>query len=177
MTIKQWNIPSQWQEPFVAKLTERGATGAVVNAALEAIDDKCKAEGEKPLALFGEPVPYAESVILPNTRAAAQSRVRAIALAVIGLIGMFLALWGWAEMRQDTDEVLGMAPAIPFAVGLLLVLGAAIADAVLGNKADVITSAPGTGQKGMALLLNKLAPWIIVLLTGIGMLLLYIRNN
>ena len=129
MTIKQWNIPSQWQEPFVAKLTERGATGAVVNAALEAIDDKCKAEGEKPLALFGEPVPYAESVILPNTKAAAQSRVRAIALAVIGLIGMFLALWGWAEMRQDTDEVLGMAPAIPFAVGLLLVLGAAIADA------------------------------------------------
>lgn len=177
MTIKQWNIPSQWQEPFVAKLTERGATGAVVNAALEAIDDKCKAEGEKPLALFGDPVPYAESVILPNTEAAAQSRLRAIALAVIGLIGMFLALWGWAEMRQDTGKVLGMAPAIPFAVGLLLVLGAAIADAVLGNKADVITSAPGTGQKGMALLLNKLAPWIIVLLTGIGMLLLYIRNN
>lgn len=177
MTIKQWNIPSEWQEPFVAKLTERGATGAVVNAALEAIDDKCKAEGEKPLALFGEPVPYAESVILPGTKAAAESRVRAIALAVVGLVGMFLTLWGWAEMRQDTDKVLGMAPVIPFVVGLLLVIGAAVADAVLGSKADVIASAPGTGQKGMALVLNKLAPWIIVLLTGIGMVLLYFRNS
>lgn len=177
MTIKQWNIPTEWQEPFVAKLNDRGATGAVVNAALEAIDDKCKVEGTGPQALFGEPVSYAESVILPNTKAAAESRIRAIALAVVGLIGMFLTLWGWAEMLQDTEKVLGMSPVIPFVVGLLLVIGAAVADALLGAKADVITSAPGAAQKGMALVLNKLAPWIIVLLTGIGMIALFLRNR
>lgn len=177
MTIKAWNINSEWQEPFVARLTERGATGGVVNAALEAIDDKCKAEGEKPLALFGEPRAYADSVILPDTKDAAASRIRAIALAVLGLLGMFLTLWGWAGMQKDVDTLLGMSPVIPFVVGLVLVLGAAIADAVLGAKADVVTSTPGTSQKGSALLLNKLGPWIIVLLTAIGMLALWIRNN
>lgn len=174
MTIKQWNIPSDWQEPFVAKLTERGASGTVVNTALEAIDDKCKAAGEEPLALFGEPRAYAESVILPDTKAASRSRTKAIALALLGLLGMFLTLWGWAAMQKDTDKLIGMSPVVIFVIGALLCLGAAIADALLGAKADVVHGAP---QKGSALLLNKLGPWIIVALTLVGMLLIWVRNN
>lgn len=177
MTIKAWNIPQEWQEPFVAKLTERGASGHIVNAALSAIDDRCTETGDDPQTLFGDPAEYADNVILPDTKAAAQSRVRAIVLALLGLVGMFLTLWGWTGMVQDTDKLIGLSPTLIFIVGALLCLGAAIADAVLGAKADVITGAPGQKPSGMALLLNKLGPWIIVLLTLIGMLIIHLRNQ
>lgn len=177
MTIKMWSIDSQWQEPFVAKLTQRGASGHVVNAALEAIDDKCIQTGESAQSLFGDPAKYADSVILPDTAAAEQSRIRAYVLVGVGLLGMFLALWGWTGMQQDTSKLIGLSPTLIFVVGALLCVGAAVTDAALGAKADIMTTTPGTSSGPMALLLNKLAPWIIVALTLVGMLIIYLRNS
>ncbi|GAB3585863.1 DUF1129 domain-containing protein [Calidifontibacter terrae] len=175
MTIKAWNIEHEWQEPFVAKLTDRGATPHVVDAALSAIDDRCTATGKAALELFGEPTEYAQNVILPNTEAAKESQLRAIGLAVLGLIGMFVALWGWTGHVRSSDSVLGMNPWIVVVIGLVLCVGAAIADLALGNRADFSTSTPGTQQSGRALLVNRLAPWIIVALTLIGMLIIWLR--
>lgn len=171
--IKQWHIDSAWQEPFVARLKKRGASPKVIDAALEAIDDRLAEVGESAQEHFGDPEPYADDVVLPGSDAADRSRGLAIGLVVLGLIGMALTLVGWTGHVRDADTVLGMTPMIPTVLGLVLALGAAVADAALGAKADVYAAVEGGGAK--AVLLNKLAPWIIVALTFVGMVMVWVR--
>lgn len=112
---------------------------------------------------------------------ARSSRVAAIALLVAGLVGIFLALWGWAGVVLSSAQwwthrtVLGMSPWVAFVVGVVLVLGAAILDVVLGRRADVSQVAAGTEATPLQTLLNRLAPWILVVLTAIGVLLVWLR--
>ncbi|NHN55700.1 hypothetical protein G9U51_07915 [Calidifontibacter sp. DB0510] len=177
MTTKKWNIEPEWQEPFVAALTRRGADGHAINGALSGVDQECLAKGKPARELFGDPEKYAEGIVLPGTQAAKASRARAIVLQIVGLIGMFLTLWGWTGMRRQVDSLLGMSPVVPFVIGLILTLGAAITDVVLGSRADVYALDPGQKPTGRQLFLNKIAPWLIVLLTLVGMLIIWARYS
>ncbi|YAL84180.1 hypothetical protein ACMYYO_05035 [Dermacoccaceae bacterium W4C1] len=100
------------------------------------------------------------------------SQRAAIGLALVGLVGMFLALWGFTGLIRDVDKIAGMAPVLPLVVGIVLVLGAAVADAALGRNADFY--AAGTGGV-WGFVVNRLAPWIVVLLTAIGILAIWLR--
>lgn len=116
-----------------------------------------------------------------TTQEAGSSRRMAITLLVVGLVGMFLSLWGWAAVVLTNSQwwtdrtVLGLSGWVPFVVGLVLVVGAAIADVLLGRRADVSQVAAGAQATTLQTLLNRLAPWILVVLTAIGVLLVWLR--
>ncbi|AKU17466.1 hypothetical protein [Luteipulveratus mongoliensis] len=179
MTIKAWHIDEEWQEPFVTALKARGASAEAIGQALGKVDDALSASGKKAADHFGDPKAYAAGVDITGSIDGRVSRIRAILLAAAGLIGMFLTLWGFTGMVRDLDKIAGMPPVLPFVVGLVIVLAAAVADTVLGRQADMFqtpageTEAPG----GLAFVLNRLAPWIIVALTLIGMLLIWIKDH
>lgn len=179
MTIKAWHIDTEWQEPFVAALSKRGATPQAVNSALAKVDDALTKSGQKAAEQFGDPTEYAAAVDITGSIDGKVSRIRAILLAVAGLVGMFLALWGFTGLARDVDKVAGMPPWIPLVVGLLIVVAAAIGDTVLGHHADIFQTPAGEREApgALAFVLNRLAPWIIVALTGIGMLLIWIKEH
>ncbi|MDE9366364.1 hypothetical protein PZ938_12200 [Luteipulveratus sp. YIM 133132] len=180
MTIKAWRVEKEWQEPFVEALQARGASAQVVGDALGKVDDALTRSGSTATAQFGDPRSYAATVDISGSVDQRVSRIRAILLAVAGLIGLFLALWGFTGMvREGVDTIAGMPPVLPFVVGLVIVVAAAVADTVLGRHADIFATPAGqTEAPGMlALVLNRLAPWIIVALTLIGMLLIWIKES
>ncbi|KYH45788.1 hypothetical protein [Branchiibius sp. NY16-3462-2] len=116
-----------------------------------------------------------------STDAAKDSRITAVALLVVGLLGTFLTLWGWTGIRKNAvtwwEEytTAGMSPWITFVVGLVLVLLSAIADAVLGRRSDVFQVAEGVEPTPLQTLANRLASWILVLITALGILLIWLR--
>lgn len=116
-----------------------------------------------------------------STGAAKDSRAIALALLVAGLLGTFLTLWGWTGIRKnavtwwDHYTTAGMSPWVPFGVGLALVLLAAIADAILGRRSDVFQVAEGAQPTTFQTLANRLAPWLLVLITAVGILLIWLR--
>lgn len=181
MTVKAWHIDKDWQEPFVEALRSRGASPQAIDKALEHVDDRLTASGESAQQEFGDPADYAATVNLTEESAAERraSQGRAIALAVAGLVGMFLALWGFTGLIRDVDKIAGMPPLLPMIVGIVVVLAAAIADLLLGRAADIYGVEVGrAGDHGaLAVVANRLAPWIIVALTAIGMLLISIRHG
>lgn len=174
MTIKKWNVDSSWQEPFVSALRDRGADGKVIDGALERVDMALAATGKDAQAVFGDPAAYASTISVPETEDVNRSRELAIGLAVAGLIGMFLALWGWTGIQRDA-HVLGLPGWIPFIIGLLLAVGAAATDLAMGARSDVYAFAPGERPTPWQTFANKFAPWLIVLLTLIGVLLIWLK--
>ncbi|MFC6713258.1 hypothetical protein [Branchiibius cervicis] len=116
-----------------------------------------------------------------STGAAKDSRVIALALLVAGLLGTFLTLWGWTGVRKNAVTwwehytTAGMSPWILFGVGLALVVLAAIADAILGRRSDVFQVADGAEPTPTQTLANRLAPWLLVLITALGILLIWLR--
>lgn len=113
--------------------------------------------------------------------AARDSRWVAIALLVAGLVGTFLTLWGWTGIRKnvttwwDQYTTAGLSPWVPFIVGLALLLLSAIADAILGRRSDVFQVAEGVEPTPLQTLANRLASWILVLITAAGILLIWLR--
>lgn len=174
MTIKKWNVESAWQEPFVSALRSRGGDPKLINYQLERVDRTLAATGKPASEVFGNPQAYASTIHVPPSKASQRSKQLAIGLAVLGLIGMFLALWGWTGIQKDA-HVLGMSGWIPFVIGAVLALGAASADLALGARSDVYAFGPGERPTAWQLFVNKLAPWCIVLLTLIGMLVIWLR--
>lgn len=174
--IKQWKVEPDWQEPFLAALADRGADPAARDEALGRVDDACIRENRTARELFGDPVAYGKEypVSTPLTaREAAQARTRAIVLALAGLVGMFFALLGWTGMVRDVDKVWGANPTIWFVLGLIIAVAAAIGDTVLGRKADFTQGQAGAGST----LVNRLLPWIIVVLTLVGMLVVKLTHG
>lgn len=176
MTIKKWNVDSAWQEPFVSSLRDRGADGKLINGALERVDNTLAATGKPAHEVFGDPLAYASTISVPVSEPAERSRELAIGLAVTGLIGMFLALWGWTGIQKGT-HALGMSGWVLFIIGAVLALGAASADLALGQRSDVYAYTPGVEPTGRQVFVNKFAPWVIVLLTLIGMLIIWMKYN
>ena len=179
MTIKQWNVDTDWQEPFVAALRDRGADGAFVDRQLAHVDNTCAATGKPAHEVFGDPRAYASTLAVPDTSARdhARSRRTAIAVALLGLLGMFLTLMGWTGIQRDADTALGMNLWLPFVVGAVLTLGAALFDLAMGARSDVYAIASGQRAKGYQTFVNKFAPWVIVLLTLLGMLFIWLRDH
>lgn len=178
MTIKAWHIDKDWQETFVAALGKRGASPQAVNHALEVVDDALTASGSTAQEEFGDPEEYAGKVsIADDPEAARASQTKAVLLALLGLVGMFLALWGFTALTRDVDRLIGMPPVLPLVVGLVVVVGAAVADSLLGQRADIYRARVGAAEApgALAFVVNRLGPWIIVLLTLVGMLLIWIR--
>lgn len=178
MTIKAWRIDHDWQEAFVSALTGRGASGQAVARALAEVDDALAVSGSTAEQQFGEPKAYAATVTIvrdADTDRASQSR--AVLLAVFGLLGMFLTLWGFTAIAREVDTVIGLSPYIPLVLGIVIVLAAALADTALGRRADFIQAELGRSRAegAGATLVNRLAPWLIVLLTAVGMALIWIR--
>lgn len=118
-----------------------------------------------------------EAPIQPGSAAAERSRVVAIAVAVVGLIGMFVALLGWTGVAKDVDHVAGLPAWLIFAVGAVVVVGAAVFDLVAGARSDVYVVAPGQQLTTTQFVLNKLAPWIVVVLTVVGMVIIWLRHH
>lgn len=116
-----------------------------------------------------------------STTAANDSRLTAVALLVAGLLGTFLTLWGWTGIRKnavtwwDNFTTAGLSPWVPFGVGLALVVLSALADAILGRRSDVFQVTEGTQPTPVQTLANRLAPWILVLITALGILLIWLR--
>lgn len=118
-----------------------------------------------------------EAPIRPGSAAAERSRVVAIAVAAVGLVGMFLSLLGWTGVAKGVDRVAGLPAWLIFVVGAVVVVGAAIFDLVAGSRSDVYVVAPGERLTTTQFVLNKLAPWIIVALTVVGMLVIWLRHH
>lgn len=174
--IKQWKVEREWQEPFLDTLRSRGASPQACDAALEKIDDACIRENKTARELFGDPVAHGKDypVSFPmSAQEQRRSRTNAIVLAVVGLVGMFFALLGWTGIARDVGKVWGANPTIWFVIGLLVTVAAAIADTVLGRRADFTQGSTGAGST----VLNRLLPWIIVALTLVGMIILWVRHH
>lgn len=180
MTIKGWHIDHQWQESFVSALSARGASGQAVSQALAAVDDELSATGSTAQERFGDPAEHARRIALTDDPALRRaSQTRGVLLALLGLLGMALALWGFTAVARRVDEVIGMSPVVPLVLGLLLVVGSAIADSLLGQRADIVLARMGAAQPSgaKAFVLNRLGPWLVVLLTLVGMLLIWLRDR
>lgn len=127
---------------------------------------------------MNDAVPADEPLTLEQARS---SRAVAIVLLAAGLVGTFLALWGFAGVVLQNSQwwthrtTLGVSPWLPFVVGLVLVLGAAVVDVLLGRRADVSQVAMGAEATALQTFLNRLAPWILVVLTAIGLVLVWLR--
>lgn len=115
--------------------------------------------------------------IAPGSDAAERSRVIAITVAVVGLIGMFVALLGWTGMAKGSDSTVGIPPWSVFVIGAVITLGAAIFDLGAGSRSDVYVVPDGEQLTTTQFVLNKLAPWIIVALTVIGMIAIWLRQH
>lgn len=115
--------------------------------------------------------------VTPGSAAAERSRLVAVTVAVVGLVGMFVALLGWTGVAKDVDSTVGLPPWVIFAVGAVIVVGAAIFDLAAGARSDVYVVAPGEKLTTMQFVLNKLAPWIIVALTVVGMVIIWLRQH
>ena len=118
-----------------------------------------------------------DTPITPGSAAAERSRLTAVAVAVVGLLGMFLTLLGWTAVARDADNAAGLPPWLVFAVGAVVVLGAAVFDLAAGARSDVYAVAPGQQLTTTQFVLNKLAPWIIVALTVVGMVIIWLRHH
>lgn len=118
-----------------------------------------------------------DTPITPGSAAAERSRLIAIAVAVVGLLGMFLALLGWTGVAQGADRAAGLPPWSVFVVGAVVVVGAAVFDLAAGSRSDVYVVAPGRQLTTTQFVLNKLAPWIIVALTIVGMVIIWLRQR
>lgn len=118
-----------------------------------------------------------DAPITPGSAAAERSRLIAISVAVVGLIGMFLALLGWTGVAKDIDRTAGLPPSLLFAIGAVVVVGAAVFDLAAGSRSDVYIVAPGQQLTTTQFVLNKLAPWIIVALTIVGMIIIWLRHH
>lgn len=101
----------------------------------------------------------------PSNAAASRSRALATGLAVAGLGGMFLALLGWSAHVHERHLVWYGRPMVWVAIGIMVTVAAAAADAALGADADFTQGSRGAGSKMM----NRFLPWIIVALTFVGM--------
>ena len=75
----------------------------------------------------------------------------------------------------DNFTTAGLSPWVPFGVGLALVVLSALADAILGRRSDVFQVTEGTQPTPVQTLANRLAPWILVLITALGILLIWLR--
>lgn len=178
MTMRSWHVEHEWQEEFVASLRRRGASGQAVSRALTEVDERLGESGRTALEELGPAREYAEQVVVTtDAETERASRTRALLLALLGLVGMFLALWGITGVARQVDSLAGMAPKVPLVVGIVVVLAAAVADAALGRRADFVHAELGQAraQGAGALLLNRLGPWLVVLLTAVGMLLIWTR--
>lgn len=113
----------------------------------------------------------------PGDEAAERSRLVAITVALLGLVGMFIALLGWTGIAKASDSTVGAPPWLVFVVGAVIVVGAAVFDLVAGTRSDVYTVAPGERLTTTQFVLNKLAPWIIVALTVVGMIGIWLRHH
>lgn len=116
-----------------------------------------------------------QAPLLPGSSAAERSRVIAIVVAVVGLVGMFLALLGWTGLMRDTDAVAGLGPWVLFVLGAVITVGAAVFDLAAGQRSDVYVVPEGQRLTAVQFVLNRLAPWIVVLLTLVGMLIIWLR--
>ncbi|WP_460599179.1 hypothetical protein [Flexivirga lutea] len=115
--------------------------------------------------------------VAPGSAAAERSRLVAIAVAVVGLVGMFVALLGWTGIAQGVDSTAGAPPWVIFVIGAVIVIGAAVFDLAAGSRSDVYVVAPGQQLTALQFVLNKLAPWIIVALTVVGMIAIWLRHH
>ncbi|GGB15889.1 hypothetical protein GCM10011492_02000 [Flexivirga endophytica] len=115
--------------------------------------------------------------VAPGSEAAERSRLVAITVAVVGLVGMFVALLGWTGVAKDVDSTIGLPPWLIFVVGAVVVVGAAVFDLAAGARSDVYVVAPDQQLTTMQFILNKLAPWIIVALTVVGMIAIWLRHH
>lgn len=109
--------------------------------------------------------------------AAGHSRLVATAVAVVGLIGMFIALLGWTGVAREVDRTAGFPPWLVCALGAVIVVGAAVFDLVAGTGSDVYVVPPGRQPTTMQFVLNKLAPWIVVALTVVGIIAIWVRYH
>lgn len=118
-----------------------------------------------------------DHVPVPGSEAAERSRLVAITVALIGLVGMFVALLGWTGMAKDVDSTVGAPPWLVFVIGAVITVGAAVFDLAAGSRSDVYVVAPGQQLTTAQFVLNKLAPWIIVALTIVGMIVIWLRHH
>lgn len=118
-----------------------------------------------------------DTSIAPGSAAAERSRIVAIAVAVVGLVGMFVALLGWTGIARDVDRTAGVAPWLVFVMGAVIALGAAVFDLAAGARSDVYVVVRGQQLTPAQFVLNKLAPWIIVALTVVGMIVIWLRQH
>ncbi|MFC6705873.1 hypothetical protein [Flexivirga alba] len=115
--------------------------------------------------------------VAPGSEAAERSRLVAITVAVVGLVGMFIALLGWTGMAKSADSAVGAPPWLVFVIGAVITVGAAVFDLAAGSRSDVYAVAPGERLTTIRFVLNKLAPWIIVALTAVGMIVIWVRHH
>lgn len=105
-----------WETDFVVELRLLDVSGQDIGDALEQVRSHCAESGEDARTAFGDPAEYARSLGLPA------QKVRFAGMLVgtgAGLVGMFLALWGFTSWL-DGETVAITVGRIVAAVALVL---------------------------------------------------------
>jgi hypothetical protein len=110
-------VGTAWETDFVVELRLLDVSGRQIGDALEQVRSHCAESGEDARTAFGDPAEYARSLGLP----AQDVRFAGMLLGTAGgLVGMFLALWGFTSWL-DGETVAITVGRVVAAVVLVLV--------------------------------------------------------
>jgi hypothetical protein len=110
-------VGAAWETDFVVELRLLDVSGQHIGDALEQVRSHCAESGDDARTAFGDPAEYARSLGLP----AQDVRFAGMLLATGGgLVGMFLALWGFTSWL-DGETVAITVGRLVAAVSLALV--------------------------------------------------------
>ncbi|GAA4288520.1 hypothetical protein [Georgenia daeguensis] len=110
-------VGTEWETDLVVELRLLDVSGRDIGDALEQVRSHCAESGEDARTAFGDPAEYARSLGLP----AQDVRLAGMLLATGGgLVGMFLALWGFTSWL-DGETVAITVGRVVAAVALVLV--------------------------------------------------------
>jgi len=102
-------VDTGWETDFVVELRLRDVNGRHIGEALEQVRSHCAESGENVHEAFGDPAAYARSLELPVQDGGA---ARMLLSTAGGLVGMFLALWGFTAWLDGEDFILTVGYAV-----------------------------------------------------------------
>lgn len=115
-------VDTAWEDDFIVELRLQDVDGRTIGDALAQTRSHCAESGQTAREAFGDPEAYARSLDLP----AQPSRETGLVAArsIIGLVGMFVALWGftaWLDGEGLTVTVGRVAALLILTAAVLLI--------------------------------------------------------
>lgn len=147
-------LDAAWERDFIVELRLRDVDGRTIGDALAQVRSHCAESGQPLGEAFGDPEAYARSLDLPMQPSSETGVV--VARSVIGLIAMFLTLWGFMAWLDGEGLTLTVGRVLA-----LLLLTAAVA--LIAGAMRSIVRHPGWSSIVMGALIASVVVAEIVL--------------